>query len=132
VKTGAAFFVLLAAMAMARSTRDGVYTDAQARRGEAAYKKSCVSCHGEKLDGSGQIPALGGEEFEMTWTGKNLDDIFERMQGSMPADNPGKLTRPENVDILAYILKANKLPAGTSELPSEAEALKKIEIDAGK
>jgi hypothetical protein len=68
----------------------------------------------------------------MMWAGQSLDDIFERIQGSMPGDNPGKLPRTENADILAYVLKVNKLPAGKNELPSDAEALKKIQIDAVK
>jgi S-disulfanyl-L-cysteine oxidoreductase SoxD len=132
VKIGAALLALLAVFGMAQSTRDGVYTDAQAGRGLASYKKSCASCHGEKLDGSGQIPGLSGDEFETMWAGQSLDDIFERIQGSMPGDNPGKLARNENADILAYVLKFNKLPAGNSELPTDAEALKKIQIDAAK
>jgi S-disulfanyl-L-cysteine oxidoreductase SoxD len=132
VKIGAALLALLAVLGMAQSTRDGVYTTAQAGRGETSYKKACASCHGERLDGSGQIPGLSGDEFEMMWAGQNLDDIFERIQGSMPGDNPGKLARTENADILAYVLKFNKLPAGNSELPSDAEALKKIRIDAAK
>jgi S-disulfanyl-L-cysteine oxidoreductase SoxD len=132
VKTVAAVLAFLTALGMAQSTRDGVYTDTQAGRGEASYKKSCASCHGEKLDGSGQIPGLGGDEFEMMWAGQSLDDIFERIQGSMPADNPGKLSRTENADILAYVLKFNKLPAGSNELPSDVEALKKIRIEVAK
>jgi mono/diheme cytochrome c family protein len=141
VKIGVAFLVLLGVVEMAQfgaraegkaSTRDGVYTAAQAGRGEASYKKACASCHGDKLDGSGQIPGLGGDEFEMMWAGQTLDDLFERIQGSMPADNPGKLTRTENADILAYLLKVNKLPTGMSELSGDAEALKKIQIDVAK
>ena len=29
----------------ARSAQDGVYTDAQAGRGQAVYDKQCASCH---------------------------------------------------------------------------------------
>jgi mono/diheme cytochrome c family protein len=35
----------------ARTVRDGVFTDAQATRGQAIYLKQCVSCHGDKLQG---------------------------------------------------------------------------------
>ena len=48
----------------------------------------------------------------------------------MPADHPGTLSRADCVDILAYILKVNKLPAGKTELPSDADALKQIQFDA--
>jgi S-disulfanyl-L-cysteine oxidoreductase SoxD len=115
------------------STRDGVYTETQATRGQASYKKACASCHTETLEGSGAaIPPLAGEDFTMNWTGQTVDDLFERIQTSMPADRPGTLSRTENADILAYILKVNKLPAGQNELPGDAEALKPIQFEAAK
>ena len=115
------------------STRDGVYTDGQAARGQASYKTACASCHGGALEGSGAAtPPLAGPDFTMNWTGQTLDDLFERIQTSMPADHPGTLSRAANADIVAYILKANKLPAGKNELPSDAEALKRIQFEAAK
>ena len=137
-----ATFTALAALALAvffahaqgrRSTRDGVYTDGQAARGEASYKTSCGSCHGETLAGSGaQNPPLAGPDFTANWTGQTLDDLLEKIQTSMPADHPGGLSRGTNADIVAYILKANKMPAGKNELPSDAEALKQIQFEAAK
>jgi quinoprotein glucose dehydrogenase len=141
VKIRLAFAAILVILGAARfeanaqgktSTRDGVYTSEQAKRGEAAYKKACASCHGDKLEGSGQMPGLAGDEFDMTWGGQSVDDLFERIQGSMPGDRPGTLARTENADIVSYILKANERPAGKSELPNDAAALKLIEIDAPK
>lgn len=140
MKAKAALAVLLIAVGTSQwrmlaqshaSTRDGVYTDAQAERGQSAYAKSCVSCHRENLQGSGAAtPPLAGPDFTAKWAGQNLDDLFEQMQTSMPADHPGTLSRPVNADILAYILKANKLPAGKTELPSDADALKNIQFEA--
>ena len=113
------------------STRDGVYTDEQATRGQASYKAACQSCHGQALEGSGAAtPPLTGPGFLMNWDGQTLDDLFERIQTTMPADHPGKLSRAENADILAYILKANKLPAGKNDLPSDEDALKQIQFEA--
>ncbi len=115
------------------STRDGVYTAQQADSGRTAYQKSCASCHRESLMGSGAAtPALAGEDFMAEWTGQTADDLFEKMQTTMPADHPGTLSRAENADILAYILQVNKLPAGKSPLPSDAEALKQIQIEGPK
>ena len=37
---------------------DGVFTEAQASRGEAAYGRSCAVCHKEDLLGGGTAPAL--------------------------------------------------------------------------
>jgi len=47
-------FVLavIAATVLAQTSRsvwDGVYTEAQAKRGEAIYEQNCVSCHGPAL-----------------------------------------------------------------------------------
>jgi S-disulfanyl-L-cysteine oxidoreductase SoxD len=115
------------------STRDGVYSEAQASRGEASYKAACASCHGATLAGSGAAtPALAGPDFTMKWTGQTMDDLFEKVQDSMPADRPGKLSRAENADIVAYILKFNKLPAGKADLPSDEAALKQIRFEAAK
>jgi mono/diheme cytochrome c family protein len=115
------------------STRDGVYTDSQASRGEASYKKACASCHGETLEGSGAAtPPLAGPDFTMNWSGQTLDDLFERIQTSMPADHPGTLSRADNADIIAHILRANKLPSGKNELSGDADALKQIRFDAPK
>ena len=128
-----AFAAFLAWAQTPASTRDGVYTEAQASRGQAAYKRSCASCHGNALEGSGAAtPPLVGPEFTGNWTGQTLDDLFEKMQTTMPADHPGALSRSANADILAYILQANKLPAGKSELTGIDAALKLIRFEAAK
>jgi len=115
------------------STRDGGYNEAQAARGQASYKTSCASCHGAALEGSGaQNPPLAGQDFTANWTGQTVGDLFEKVQTSMPADHPGALSRGTNADLVAYILKVNKLPAGKDELPSDAEALKQIQFEAAK
>ena len=123
----ASFFV----RAQARSsTRDGIYTDSQAARGQAGYKASCASCHGAALEGSGaQNPPLTGESFITNWSGQPLDELFEKIQASMPADHPGSLSRAATADIVAYILKVNRFPAGKTELSNDAGALKQIQFD---
>jgi S-disulfanyl-L-cysteine oxidoreductase SoxD len=113
------------------STRDGVYTEGQAARGQASYKTACASCHGESLEGSGaQNPALVGKGFLGNWTGEAIGELFDKIQTSMPADKPGSLSRTVDADIVAYILKMNKLPVGNKDLPSDADTLKQIQFDA--
>jgi mono/diheme cytochrome c family protein len=114
------------------SVWDGVYTAGQAKRGADLYTKACASCHGDQLEGAGQAPALSGSDFTGKWDKQVADDLFETVQASMPADKPGSLTRAQNADVLAYIFQMNQFPAGTAELPSVAEGLKKIRIDAKK
>jgi mono/diheme cytochrome c family protein len=114
------------------SVWDGVYTEQQASRGQTLYSKECASCHGVTLDGSGQAPPLSGSDFKGNWNGQTVDDLFEKMQGSMPADQPGKLSREQNADILAFLLGFNKFPAGQKELPTDVAVLQKIRFEAAK
>jgi hypothetical protein len=46
----------------------------------------------------------------------------------MPADNPGKLSRNQYADIVAYLLQLNGMPAGTQALSSDPKLLEKIRI----
>src|SRR5262245_42339619 len=59
--SGAAHLGLIAPLRGQSSTTvwDGVFTGAQAERGQSAYRERCQSCHGEKLEG-GVGPALAG------------------------------------------------------------------------
>ena len=114
------------------SVWDGVYSDAQAQRGETAYRKQCASCHRDDLSGQGQNPALSGDDFKANWNGQTVDDLFEEVQTVMPADHPGSLTREQNADILAFVLKSNQFPAGKADLPSDAASLKQIKFEAAK
>jgi S-disulfanyl-L-cysteine oxidoreductase SoxD len=114
------------------SVWDGVYAPAQADRGKSLYAAQCASCHGAVLDGSGQAPPLTGADFKSNWNGQSADDLFEKIQATMPADQPGKLSRPETADILAFVLTTNGFPPGDHDLPSDAAALAKIRFEAAK
>ena len=114
------------------SVWDGVYTQEQAGRGKLVYAKVCASCHGDALDGSGTNPPLAGDDFKGNWNGQTLDDLYEKMQTTMPADNPGQLSREQNADILAFILTFNRFPAGAKELPADAAELQAIRFEAEK
>jgi mono/diheme cytochrome c family protein len=114
------------------SVWDGVYTAAQAKRGEPVYAQYCASCHGATLEGRGQTPPLAGSDFNMDWNAMPLSELFEKMQEAMPADKPGTLTRAQNADILAYILQFGKFPAGQVELKSDEDSLKKIQFTGDK
>jgi S-disulfanyl-L-cysteine oxidoreductase SoxD len=121
----AAFLLALAAISVlaqpeaSRTTRDGVYTAAQARRGRESYKRACAECH--PLDwyrGAVMKP----------WAGAPLFDLYDVVATTMPQDNPGSLKHREYLDLLAYILSLNGMPAGGEELTARPEALKRILI----
>ena len=131
-------FVIAASVAVAaaqdaqRTTWDGVYSEAQAKRGEAAFVEACANCHGRTLEGADMTPGLTGGGFMANWDGLTVGDLFERIRISMPADRPGTLTRQENTDIIAYILRFNQFPSGKEELPREVQVLKQILFKASK
>jgi hypothetical protein len=47
----------------------------------------------------------------------------------MPTDHPGTLSTQQVADLIAFLLKVNRFPAGNSELPANADRLKTILID---
>jgi cytochrome c len=112
-----------------RSVWDGVYTEEQAKRGEAVYHKECAACHGELLTGGESAPPLTGGAFFANWNGLTLSDLFERIRKTMPQTAPGRLSRQQNADILAFVLSVNKFPAGKTELYRQTEMLKEIRFD---
>jgi mono/diheme cytochrome c family protein len=116
----------------ARSVWDGVYTSEQAARGASLYANNCASCHGSALGGGESAPPLTGGEFFSNWNGLTLGDLFERIRISMPADRPGKLSRAEDADVLAFMRSVSQFPPGKTELERQTEALKQIRIDSAK
>ena len=99
------------------------YTIGQAERGQTAYLENCAACHGENMDdGEFAIP-LKGVNFRQQWRVRSLEQLFTVTSVTMPQDRPGRLGDETYADILAYILQENGTDAGSSELPSDPEAL---------
>ena len=111
----------------ARTVRDGVYTDAQAGRGQALYDKQCASCHGDKLQGA-QAPPLAGAGFLRTWQSQPLSELAVKIRNTMPADAPGQLTPQQTSEIVAHMLKVGGFPTGGAELPIAEAALRDISL----
>jgi mono/diheme cytochrome c family protein len=114
------------------SVWDGVYSPAQANKGEALYATECSSCHAADLQGSGPMPGLSGDDFRKEWDGQSVGDLFERIRTTMPGDKPGKLSPEVNANILAFLLKSNGYPAGKADLGGDTVALSKIRFQAQK
>ena len=115
----------------AKSAWTGVYTDAQADRGEREYGRTCSHCHGLSLEGDGsrEIPALVLDSFMRHWRGRPVQALFDTLMRSMPADDRGSMTPRMTADMIAYLLRANGAPAGESQLPSERDALAALIFD---
>ena len=107
-----------------RTPADGVYTTEQAAAGQAVYQAQCAGCHGPALGGAAG-PPLHGNGFLRKWGGRPLDELLTKIQKTMPANDPGKLSRDQSLGLLAYVLQAGQFPAGRDALGDEA-TLKQI------
>jgi hypothetical protein len=105
------------------SVLDGVYTTEQAARGQDAYREDCRSCH-EGIDQEG--PDLKGSEFVDRWRGDKLNVLFTHIRTNMPGNRPGSLSESTYIDVLAFLLSANGLPAGSKELT--ADVIRSVEF----
>jgi mono/diheme cytochrome c family protein len=103
------------------STAGGVYTAAQAARGEETYMNTCVACHPA---GTYATPV-----FREKWHGRPLAELFTLVSETMPKQEPATLEPKEYAQAVAYLLKINDIPAGKTELPADLETLKKIKIE---
>jgi PQQ-dependent dehydrogenase (methanol/ethanol family) len=92
------------------------FTAGQAERGKAAYSNSCSSCHGANLNDGEFGPPLKGAPFRKNWTAQSPAALFSYMVQKMPPANPGELGGQTYADLEAYILQANGLEPGASEL----------------
>jgi len=120
----------------------GFYTDAQARRGQVLFGKVCTPCHTSTPDFpasrlAGRGFALGSQKIFIDVGGRYLQKypsvyhIYRRVRDSMPSYDATSVSPIDKVDIVAYLLKANGLPAGDVPLPPDTTAMKTLRIGAG-
>jgi hypothetical protein len=95
-----------------KTADQGVYTSAQAARGEKVFDTHCVACHRE----GGTAPVLAGERSTKSFADSTLLAVFTTIQTTMPRQAPGSLTEGEYVDTVAHLLKLNGYPDGMNEL----------------
>ena len=109
-----------------RTVRDGVYTDAQATRGSAIYKRNARRATGRRPAAASRRRSRATPS-PANWGGP-LSAIVDKIQATMPANAMGTLTRAQSADVLAFMLQTSKFPAGRAELSSEDAALKTITL----
>ena len=116
------------------SVWDGVFTEVQAKRGQAVYPGPCGTCHGRRLNGAPDDPdmrsttPLARARFLRIWEGRSLATLFEYTRATMPEGNPGSLTDEEYVDVIAYMLSVGGMPAGDDELRPDPQSLARVVI----
>ena len=105
---------LLLFQAAPKTVWAGVYSQAQAKRGEAAYAAACARCHRDDLSGYNSV-LLGGH-FMDRWREDSLNSFFQNVQKTMPRDAPASLGDSTYLDIVAFVLQKNRFPAGSDDL----------------
>ena len=112
------------------TVQDGVFSDAQATRGQTLYTQRCAACHGPTLEGA-QAPPLAGSEFTSKWRREPLSALFIKIRYTMPPTAPPTappttptgttapaLTPEQGADLVAHVLRTNGFPAGKSDFPA--------------
>lgn len=133
----------LQAQTAAKTVWDGVYADAQAKRGAQVYNSECSYCHKDDLTGgffdggNGQAPALAGarafgSSFGERWNDTTVGEMVATIASGMPQQKPASLTLQQYVDVVSYLFSRNGVPAGNAELPLDVEVLGQIVITARK
>jgi mono/diheme cytochrome c family protein len=105
------------------SGREGWYTSQQAAAGAQAYKKTCASCHGATLEG-GMGPALVGKPFWQTYGGKKVSTLWSSVHTQMPMMAPNSVPAKNSVNIMAFLLQKNGVPAGAKPLDDTVDLSK--------
>jgi alcohol dehydrogenase (cytochrome c) len=95
------------------------YTPEQAAAGRQAYLNNCSSCHGADLRLLATAQ-LAGSEFLGRWQGRNTEELFQQLRATMPPESPGSLAENTYVDVIAYLLASNDIPASDEPLTASA------------
>jgi mono/diheme cytochrome c family protein len=111
-----------------RTMWSGVYTGDQAARGKPVFEASCGRCHNNELVGSARGPALKGAAFLSKYENDTLAGLFTFVRDRMPQDGPGLVADGAKLDILAYLLQRNDVPAGAKELALDQTTLESIKL----
>ena len=97
------------------------FTAEQAARGQTAFARACVSCHGAALEGTQFGPALIGATFESHWRGRSRAEFSEQIRTTMPPRGLGSVSGGAFTDIEAWVLQMNGLPS-TTGVPAQQVA----------
>jgi len=114
------------------NVNDGIYTAAQADRGKAVFAMTCAGCHGDKGEGGTAGPTLTGPDFVNGYKDGSAGALLNKISQDMPSSAPGSLEAQQYADVFAYVLSMNKYPAGQTEAPKDAAALKDVKMAAPK
>jgi len=94
---------------------EGVYTAAQAQRGNVAYLEQCAKCHRDDL--SGYQSVLKSDNFMQYWREDNLQSLYTTIKTTMPRGAPASLSDGAYLEILTFWRRAISSVTQSSMLP---------------
>ena len=132
-----------AAWAQSTTSAAGFYSEEQATRGRSLFDRHCAACHSAQSAGDPPIDATGrgfrvGLEaryytslaspyLEHTFRDRpvfpSVYFLFKRIESQPPID-VDSISAQERADIVAFILRANGLPAGPGDLTPDVASMR--------
>jgi len=122
------------------------YTAAQAERGKVVYGQACATCHLANLKGkcsaeelssasyvcgaTGNAPPLVGASFMKRF--HSVGDLYSRVKWTMPPDKQNSLSAADYLSVVAYLLQANAVAAGSQELKAGTALKTMLVSDVGR
>ncbi len=116
-------------VAPAEASDPPAFTQEQADRGHAIYRRNCQDCHGVNLnDGEFGGAPLNGQYFARHWGNGSVAALYGFMRAKMPPDRPGKLNPQTYADLTAFLLARNGYEPTQTELPPDPEAQARMDL----
>jgi mono/diheme cytochrome c family protein len=109
-----------AAATVVSSGGSGVFTAAQAARGQQVFSQSCANCH--------RVADQTGAAFHAKWANGGLGTLFSLISKTMPQNAAGSLSKPDYAAIVAYMLRESGYPVGAADLPADPDLLAKVRL----
>mgnify|MGYP001162130181 CR=1 FL=1 len=103
-----------------KTSADGIFTAAQADRGDALFGQHCARCH--------SIQEFTGTSFNTVWADTPASSLYLRIANTMPMDQPGSLGTEQTTALLAHILDSNGMPSGDKPLTGDLSWLTGIQM----
>jgi hypothetical protein len=132
------------------------YTEAQAERGKGYFYGSCGFCHtanptakngnmdrstglGWHRGSDNSFALFVGERWLSTTSGipgrpqrwSTVADLYNKIRTTQPAYDVAGLSTQSYVDMVAYLLKQNGLPAGKEELKDNLHQMRNMTLETG-
>lgn len=117
---------LTGALALPASAQDPAPPDLaaaaakQIELGEQWFRAACFECH---ANGN-----LANADFRLKWNSRSAFDLVESIRSTMPESAPGSLTQGTYIAVVAYLIRTNGMPVGTSALPADSAGLATIKL----